>query len=1297
MNFYKIKEQVVKKDTIIIKPDFIVTRNMDLMVRGKKFYAVWDEEIGLWNKDEYAVQKIVDKELREYYEKCRSRNTDATYILKTMNEFSSGSWEEYTKYVGKVPDTSHQLDAKIIFADTPVSKKDYASKRLPYSMKEGSFTAYEKLISTLYSDKEREKIEWAIGAIISGDAKRIQKFIVLYGSGGTGKSTVLNIISMLFEGYCTNFDAKELASANNQHATGGMFSGDPLVAIQHDGDLSNIKDNSKLNSIISHEMMQVNEKFKPQYTTKSNAFLFMGTNKPVKITDAKSGIIRRLIEVTPSGMKVPETEYNKLMKQIKFELGAIAHHCLEVYKKLGEDYYNNYRPMDMMYKTDMFFNFVQDSYPIFNSQNGITLKAAYALYKEYCEDSGFSFILPKYEFREELKNYFEGYKEEYRTEDGKHVSNYFVKFREKMFKRELEPIQEEPAPISLVLDCTESIFDKERADLPAQYASDYETPKQSWSKVKTKLSDLDTHQLHYVKLPENHIVVDFDLKDENGEKSFEKNIEAASVFPPTYAEASKSGAGVHLHYIYDGDVNTLSRIYSEGIEVKVFNGNSSLRRKLTKCNDLPIAHISDGLPLKGEKMIDFKVLTNEKAIRTIIIRNLNKEYHASTKSSCDFINDTLNKAYDSEMKYDVSDLRNAVYEFAMNSTNQSDYCMKLVGKMKFKSDEVSEPVKDKDYDDKVAFFDVEVFPNLFVLCWKLEGPDHEVVKMINPSPREVEDFICNVKKKVGFNNRKYDNHIVYARMMGYTEPMLYKLSQQMIVDKKGFLGEAYNLSYTDIYDYSVKKQSLKKWEIELGITHHENSYPWDKPVPEDKWQEIADYCSDDVKATEAVWNATAADFKARQILAELAGMTVNDTTNSLTTRIIFGREKNPQLVYTDLKTGEQTKNGYAKPNVINSFPDYEFVPEGVVDKEKHNMFKGEDLGFGGYVYAAPGMYGRTKTKDCVSQHPNSAINMGYFGEYTHTFEDLLKARVAIKHKDFEKAGKMLDGKLAPYLNDPAQAKALSGALKLAINSVYGLTSARFENAFRHPDNVNNIVALRGALFMATLREVLESEGYFVVHIKTDSIKVVNPDEKSDMIIDELGNKYGYELETEHIFEKICLVNKSTYIAKLAKDDPEDPGKWTATGDQFQVPYVFKTLFSREKIDLNDLSEVKSVKTALYLDMNEGLPQGTHNYVFVGRVGQFTPVKEGTGGGELVRLSGYDSNGSPTYAYAEGCKGWRWKETEIIKSLKLEDQINMDYWNKKVDDAIATISEYGDFEKFVADDEEFTAMNKPVEE
>jgi primase-polymerase (primpol)-like protein len=60
-------------------------------------------------------------------------------------------------------------------------------------------------------------------------------------------------------------------------------------------------------------------------------------------------------------------------------------------------------------------------------------------------------------------------------------------------------------------------------------------------------------RVHYVKVPENHIVIDFDMVGPDGEKDFQKNLEEASKWPPTYAEVSKSGKGIHLHYIYAGE------------------------------------------------------------------------------------------------------------------------------------------------------------------------------------------------------------------------------------------------------------------------------------------------------------------------------------------------------------------------------------------------------------------------------------------------------------------------------------------------------------------------------------------------------------------------------------------------------------------------------------------------------------------------------------------------------------------------------------------------------------------------
>ncbi len=890
IDFLLISARSTKRGTTEIYPKFIIdNKSSDLMIRGGDFYAVWVEERGLWSTDEQDVIRIVDRELNAYAKENQQRFEGGVRVLH-MWDAESGMIDVWHKYCQRqMRDSFHSLDEKLVFANTETKKKDYASRKLSYPLEEGDISAWDALLSKLYAPEERHKIEWAIGSVVNGESKKLQKFMVFYGAAGTGKSTVLNIISQLFEGYTAAFDAKALGSANDSFAL-EAFKNNPLVALQHDGDLSRIEDNTRLNSLVSHEMMRVNEKFKATYSSRFNAFLFMGTNKPVKITDAKSGLIRRLVDVSPTGEKLSLKDYKALTKQVTFELGAIAFHCKRVFED-DPGRYDDYIPRNMLGASNDFYNFVLDSWAVFKKEDGTTMKAAWEMYKTYCEEAKVNYPYSQRAFKEELKNYFREYKDRLNLEDGTRTRNWYGGFRAEKFEDEkLEADQKETTPLTLTKQA--SILDKLCADCPAQYASEAGMPMLKWSGVQSRLSDLDTSELHYVKLPENHIVIDFDLTDENGEKSLVRNLEEAGKWPATYAETSKSGKGVHLHYLYTGDAKKLSRIYDDHIEIKVAVGNSSLRRMLTVCNGLSIATISSGLPLKEEnKTINFDGLKNEKALRTVVKRNLNKEYYPNTKPSMDFICAALDKAYESGMAYDLTDMRNAVFAFAAGSTNQADACLKLANKMKFKSKDAGSPIQNDE--TKLIFYDVEVFPNLFLVNWKIEGEGNPVIRMINPKPAEIEDLMRF--RLVGFNCRRYDNHILYARLMGYTNEQLYKLSTGIISGKTGcFFGEAYNVSYTDVYDFSSKKQSLKKFEVELGIHHKELGLPWDQPVPEELWAKVAEYCDNDVLATEATFNDRKSDFLARQILADVAGMTVNDTTNSLTTRIIFGNDRKPQ-------------------------------------------------------------------------------------------------------------------------------------------------------------------------------------------------------------------------------------------------------------------------------------------------------------------------------------------------------------------------------------------------------------------
>ena len=344
---------------------------------------------------------------------------------------------------------------------------------------------------------------------------------------------------------------------------------------------------------------------------------------------------------------------------------------------------------------------------------------------------------------------------------------------------------------------------------------------------------MDTSKIHYV-LPQNYephlICLDFDKKNEKGEKDLELNIQAASEFPETYAETSQGGQGLHLMYIWDGgDVSELATLVDEYVEIKRFTGSASLRRRKTLCNNLKIAHLSSGLPLNVKErktMIDYKFKDANK-LRERVIEEMHKKTHGHTAPSISFIKKILDDAYDSGLTYDLSDMHNAMIQFAMSSHNQKKECLKIVSQMKFMSDDAKGlndlrddlPINVLNDDGPIVFYDIEVYPNLLLIVAKeLDAPKEEAKIMFNPPASFIEWLIK--QRLVGHNCRRYDNHITYAAYMGYNNEQIYKLSKKIISNEGNpFFGEGWDFSYADTYDYPVLKQSLKKWEIQLGMPH----------------------------------------------------------------------------------------------------------------------------------------------------------------------------------------------------------------------------------------------------------------------------------------------------------------------------------------------------------------------------------------------------------------------------------------------------------------------------------------------
>ncbi len=1251
MDFYKIGAKNYgsrAKQDYVIEPDFTYITK-DLVCKGGSLYGYWFD--GRWRTDITNLIRIIDKDVTEFTNDFQSKRMDAVVTPRFMEMHGSSVMTKFMQYTKNMPEADVEFNTRIIFSNETPVREDYSTTQLSYTPEHGPTPAFDELASTLYDPEELDKILWFMGAILTNSAQKIQKFLFLYGGKGSGKGTIIKVFKKLFEGYYEGIDLSKLTS-KSEFATSGVK--ETQLLIDDDSDLYSIQDDTNLLKLTSHEPIMVNNKYQSTYSVTFKGLLIAASNQRFKVRNIDSGITRRAVVAEPSERKIDFDRYSQLMSMINFELAQIAQKAIDLFTTYGAGYYEDYVPYDMMESTDLFYSFMREH--AVSLGDPCPLKTASELYRMYLTDLEFDTAGYKKKAKSELKRYYTSFLSQKRI-DGEMVKNVYegLKWKELFPDQKSAPkIYREETEEDLIREFAlaeiKSALDEQAATYPAQYTKSDGTPKVKWEHVTTTLSDIDTTKLHYVRVPENHIIVDFDLKNEDGEKDLKLNLKAAKEFPETYTELSKSGKGVHLHYIYSGDVHKLAPIYSEDIEVKVYKGNSSLRRMLTLCNNKQIRTITSGLPEKEEVVKvyeDIEIIHwNENKMRAAIKGNLERRYHESTKPSIDFIVKIFDDAVKQGLKYDLRDMRQDILTFAASSSNQAKYCLGAVSKIKYATienedaTEIQKSAGQRFYDkEDLYFYDIEVFPNLFIVCFKkYRGPK---TTWINPTREQIVSLLD--KPLVGFNNRRYDNHIMYAASLGEDNLSLYRQSQRIINDKNagsGMYSGAYELSYTDIYDYcnAGNKQSLKKWEVQLGIKHDEFELPWDQPVPEDMWERAAEYCGNDVDATEAVFDATISDYNARCILAELSGLSVNATSNQHTIAIIFeGKPKHetmPELQYTDLS---------------KTFPGYRY-------SFGKSEYRGEDPGEGGYVYAEPGVYENVALLDVASMHPTSAIEMNMFGRYTQNYADILEARLYIKRGDLESAGKLFGGRLKPFLGNAEDAKALSNALKTPLNSVYGLTSASFENQLRHPQNQDNIVAKRGALFMIDLKHEVQKRGYTVAHIKTDSIKIPNADKEIIDFVFEFGKSFGYTFEHEDTYKKLALVNKSTYVCL----DQEDV--WHATGTQFQDPYVFKTLFTKEPLSKEDFFVTKEVKNAS-VHLGE---------TFIGRLAE---VYASDSGQELFRVT-EDRKG-----YISGTKGFKWK---LSKDFTDRKDVDMNYYKDLVDKAVEAIRKVGD-EKMILPD------------
>ena len=134
------------------------------------------------------------------------------------------------------------------------------------------------------------------------------KSLILYGVAGSGKSTLAKLLGYLLtgrkdlSGLTTTFTALE----RNQYAL-APFKTTPLIVVNELPDRFSNEIRGTLNALISGESVEVNEKFKPNYSTQLPGKLVLIGNVLPKIVDDSGSLARRSVIVNFS-VNVSKTE-----------------------------------------------------------------------------------------------------------------------------------------------------------------------------------------------------------------------------------------------------------------------------------------------------------------------------------------------------------------------------------------------------------------------------------------------------------------------------------------------------------------------------------------------------------------------------------------------------------------------------------------------------------------------------------------------------------------------------------------------------------------------------------------------------------------------------------------------------------------------------------------------------------------------------------------------------------------------------------------------------------------------------
>lgn len=288
----------------------------------------------------------------------------------------------------------------IIISDDSVElrdfhKEDYLTYQLPFDYDPKSeCRKFQEFLDQVLPEKESQMIlaEFFGSAFIDNKKLKLEKALLLYGTGSNGKSVIFEIIRNLF-GY-ENFSAYSLESiTDNTGYTRAKLDGKLLnYASEISGDVNA----GKFKQLVSGESIEVRLPYKEPYTMDKIPKLVFNINSFPKNIEKTDAFFRRLITI-PFLNRIPDDMQDKALadKISRSELSGILNWVLLGMKRLKSqqsftDSANVKKLLgDFTLESDSVASFLFESNFAPSDSDKILLKGLFDQFDNYCKSNGF--------------------------------------------------------------------------------------------------------------------------------------------------------------------------------------------------------------------------------------------------------------------------------------------------------------------------------------------------------------------------------------------------------------------------------------------------------------------------------------------------------------------------------------------------------------------------------------------------------------------------------------------------------------------------------------------------------------------------------------------------------------------------------------------------------------------------------------------------------------------------------------------------------------------------------------------